>query len=1151
MDLYNFIPPSPTAGKMSSFNQMSVGMHTGAAQVSLPLFTLENPDLPLPIGLNYSSNGVKVDEIAPLTGMGWSLQAGGVITRIVRGKPDEKDVLHPAPAEMNVNSFALQEYLINAVEGDWDTEPDLYSFNFMGYSGQFIVTPDQQIHIMPYQKLQIKYFRKIDDVQFEITTPDGVVYSFGGASSSETTMMLNQRMQGPKDENQTSWYLNKVQHPSGADLTFTYDHDYRQLQIVGASQSVRRTGVGQFNCVDLVSGDDPRPVANRLDLRGRFLSSISSSCGKKVSFDVSFIRDEGGVIGYKLNGIQYLNEDDELIKSVILEYKEVLADNNFKPGLTVSPKAVNSRQFLDKVLVGRNNKYQEYDLDYYSPEKLPHRLSFAQDHWGYFNQRKNTQYVADVRNQYEAFKEFTGANRESKSVNYGMIKSIRYPTGGKETFYYEPNTYWGSEIIYKPVNEIPASVKGTGEWEAGETSEKFAVDHAQNVKFTIRVYNDENDEAKGNVGSAIIYDRYGKPVTSPLRALKYGETYQASAYLSPGEYYFVLTAMGGEKVTASGIVFNVSKPEVVHRNIPTGGMRVAKIERDFMVGNGTSAYYKYSKHDSENSSAVRGPEPLYVKVAEIPKDGNACALYTLGSNSVNSQYLNNSPVLYRHVTVSRTEDFREYGIEEYEYDIVSDTRGNQLFGDIIVDAPFTNHSWRSGRLRFHRVYGLQGGRLRKLKEEETFYHEFDPQEELNNIQPVLYVTERYNPGPSNANCNYTCSKEDIFVFTGCGVKHNHILGALPFTNGWTCHAPGANNNMVLWESHCKTVGQQIRNYNCTDHLDAYRYNVITAWSYPEEKISREYTYEGDEETVLTSMTRLYHENPSHSFLTRQETTDSKGKTIEQQFYYPADYQDNVAEMKSLKEKFIIGQPVMTTQSVEGMVTQATVTLLNEAAKPDKVYQLQTDQPLDFSFSETKLLPTGFRELADLDYYKGQVRQVEQSGKATVTYIRDERNRVIAVVKNAGWDKVLYRNFEKYEDVAEDQRGNTSTAWMGDNGFKGSLSVKHPEEGVPYKLTYWELNGSEWKFNSSVISSSTTIGSGSTIIDEVRLIPAEASIQSFHYNSDWKISQVTDANQDRTYYSYDEQGRLLFVKDNQDNTVQRYEYQVLNEGPANP
>ncbi|MFO8165327.1 MAG: hypothetical protein R6T98_12465 [Desulfatiglandales bacterium] len=44
--------------------------------------------LTLPITLNYSSNGLKVDKIASWVGFDWSLSAGGIITRNVAGVPD-------------------------------------------------------------------------------------------------------------------------------------------------------------------------------------------------------------------------------------------------------------------------------------------------------------------------------------------------------------------------------------------------------------------------------------------------------------------------------------------------------------------------------------------------------------------------------------------------------------------------------------------------------------------------------------------------------------------------------------------------------------------------------------------------------------------------------------------------------------------------------------------------------------------------------------------------------------------------------------------------------------------------------------------------------------------------------------------------------
>lgn len=50
--------------------------------------TIEEP-VNLPISLSYHGSGFKVSEVSSSVGLGWTLNAGGIITRSVRVRPDD------------------------------------------------------------------------------------------------------------------------------------------------------------------------------------------------------------------------------------------------------------------------------------------------------------------------------------------------------------------------------------------------------------------------------------------------------------------------------------------------------------------------------------------------------------------------------------------------------------------------------------------------------------------------------------------------------------------------------------------------------------------------------------------------------------------------------------------------------------------------------------------------------------------------------------------------------------------------------------------------------------------------------------------------------------------------------------------------------
>jgi len=82
---------SPSAGStaLGEYGITPVNLHTGAAQINVPLFNLKSANLSNPVSLSYHASGTKVSEISSWVGLGWSLNAGGVITREVNGLPDD------------------------------------------------------------------------------------------------------------------------------------------------------------------------------------------------------------------------------------------------------------------------------------------------------------------------------------------------------------------------------------------------------------------------------------------------------------------------------------------------------------------------------------------------------------------------------------------------------------------------------------------------------------------------------------------------------------------------------------------------------------------------------------------------------------------------------------------------------------------------------------------------------------------------------------------------------------------------------------------------------------------------------------------------------------------------------------------------------
>src|SRR5207247_399345 len=156
----------PNAASLGEYGDIPVNLNTGVPDISIPLFTAKGRTLQLPITMRYNASGIKVEDIGGWVGMGWSLDAGGVITRTVRGKVDERSsgYYNTGTAFYDPQNWPTPtaSLLQNIVQGYADGEPDQFFFNFAGSSGQFIMGPtstdpaSKEVRTIPYLKWRIE-----------------------------------------------------------------------------------------------------------------------------------------------------------------------------------------------------------------------------------------------------------------------------------------------------------------------------------------------------------------------------------------------------------------------------------------------------------------------------------------------------------------------------------------------------------------------------------------------------------------------------------------------------------------------------------------------------------------------------------------------------------------------------------------------------------------------------------------------------------------------------------------------------------------------------------------------------------------------------------------------------------------------------------
>ncbi|GAB2769792.1 hypothetical protein GCM10027275_10370 [Rhabdobacter roseus] len=262
--------PSPNAASLGLYGEVPVSLYTGTPSIDIPLYTLEEGKIKVPISLSYHASGVRVNQHPGWVGLNWNLNAGGAITRVVKDLPDDKD-LSKAGVERKYGYYFNQEihnhsnwdsklhiqFLITyarssgaATFAQMDTEPDEFSFNFMGYSGKFYLNGEGKWQVRSDQYVQVELMEEVmldvpDDMNlppdrdhsfeaqefedikktfkgFILTTEDGTRYEFGGqASAIEYSVPFFSQYESNWEAD--SWYLTKITSPEGQQVVLTYE----------------------------------------------------------------------------------------------------------------------------------------------------------------------------------------------------------------------------------------------------------------------------------------------------------------------------------------------------------------------------------------------------------------------------------------------------------------------------------------------------------------------------------------------------------------------------------------------------------------------------------------------------------------------------------------------------------------------------------------------------------------------------------------------------------------------------------------------------------------------------------------------------------------------------------------------------------------
>ena len=1201
----SLIAPTPDVVAFVKNGLTPVTLYTGLPNVSIPIIDLKSTKLHLPIVLSYNYNGYQPNQDASWIGMGWNVEAGGVITRIVKGLYDEKanNVTSHWDDYANVGDLINNsEFMQFAGNGQADTEPDLYMFNFNGRSGKFILIGDNAF-LFPYQDIIIKRV----GTYFKITTEDGTTYTFGTYGAQETTTV-------PETDISyiSAWYLSKIE---SADLTDVIDFAYAPFATRPGLNSLSETYSVSFKVVngcDLTAGGQGWSAQWNLGgtVGAKRLIKITSKNAIIDFIPESTPRlDVGGAQyqnAYALKEIDFSNKSGVLLKKAIFNH-------TYFPG--------NTQLKLSSLLIqGSYNQLsasENYSFSYQSETASFPKGTRGIDKWGFYNGNDGNAMLFD---------ETLGLNSYSyplgdRTVNptycaQGILNKITYPTGGYTTFAYENNridpagaTQYvhetrtaGDIVFYSGINPY-RSVSST--FTINEEQDVY-IDYSRDISnypngflntYNILTICKQNDQSAC----------YNSPKVNKSES---GNS--AIVHLTPGTYTYTITCdQGVISSTAHIRYYWVNTSQIVY--IPGPGMRIKTIKAYDNVSNSVPTMtknYTYADatllnsndfgfniiHHTETNTCVQENQtscslegyneflytsdygnPLltlvndqffYPQVTEINNSQNGSgkteyyfnaggsleALSVYLSKQNDYSYKNNQYILLKssltNTTLINPINFTAFTCQLSEIASATGAGGCKMGG---VDNPnLLDTIWRD-RIYSAKIYNLVSAYNRTVYTKDIMYDQ-------DGLNPITTETDYFYDNPkfiAPTKCVTTNSKAQTIT----------TLFKYPIDYGG---------------SNCNTM-----------------HDIIQTFKTARDGVSGDY-----QTCVQTRMVNATPYCPGYTFISVGGIAPLDCRTALRQYQCEQTYKTASASVKSAlasnwvsvynlcnggsaavaarRNKNIIDDPAeeisfVTKNNTDYFLSALKTDYTSNGIYPKLLYSTK-HAASDISLSAFNTSPN--------NYYDGKVNFVYDANNNLISqyktndvkldYIWDYNNAL--PIAQVTWNKPAsgdYSNYYAYTSFESDGKGKWSflgppilaTSPTGKYCYRldnYDITISDLDPSQTYWLTYWTQNTSSYTINTTIGTKGKKVDGwtyfehqiqpaggvitihGTGNIDELRLYPKDAQMTTYTYEPLIGMTTQCDVNNKITYYDYDGLGRLRLIKDQDKNVVKKICYNYAGE-----
>lgn len=431
-------PTTPEAASLGRFGNVPINASTGQMSFTVPIHDIAVDGNSWPVSLQYNYGGFILEEKPSLSGWGWDLNAYGSVTRVVRGLPDGHpngyygehskieqnmafiDSTDPTVSYLNMPVTDFMGYY----EGTQDSELDKYIVNLGGISFSFKLRIASNGDVVPYFLSPMHNYKVdiiMDTVQFfsvagfVITDDNGNKYYFD-SDNTEGPQNINPEHPYSTDRT-TAWLLSSIEYLSGQEIEFNYTQDdYFSWDFAATGISLEGTIDEPGNQGVIVYSAGYNDGMRVTEMERQLLTSITFPKG-------SLVFGRQTINGHEVfNSIQLKDHTGTVVDDYDLSYAGV------RDALT---------------LIEKNNELY-FDFDYYGVDTPPNIIPgffesptnrpWDQDFWSYYNGAGNSQAI-HVGSQGGT------ANKQPSTLHtqLGAMQKITYPTGGYSEIFYEQN----------------------------------------------------------------------------------------------------------------------------------------------------------------------------------------------------------------------------------------------------------------------------------------------------------------------------------------------------------------------------------------------------------------------------------------------------------------------------------------------------------------------------------------------------------------------------------------------------------------------------------------------------------------------------------------------------------------------------------------